>query len=327
MQQKLLDQMKEITEEEQKILEGRTQVERERYVMGEEFTIDSRKMLEQGQLIAVRKHTRFVHFPSHRHTYVEVIYVCQGKVVNIIGDKEVVVRAGEILFLNQYTHHEILPSGEDDLAINFMVLPEFFDVASKMIGKDNVMADFLVNILRHNQDKGEYLHFKVAGILQIQNLMENMIVSLINGEKRNDLINQTTMGLLFMHLVDSAQYIEMRVPNHYDNMLLMSSLNYIEQHYRTASLTELCSLLHQPMHALSKMIKAQTGYNFTELLLRKRLSKAIQLLCDTDLPVNDVIAAVGYENASYFHRTFKERYHMTPRAFREMYKREQVVPM
>ena len=68
MQQKLLDQMKEITEEEQKILEGRTQVERERYVVGEEFTIDSRKMLEQGQLIAVRKHTRFVHFPSHRHT-------------------------------------------------------------------------------------------------------------------------------------------------------------------------------------------------------------------------------------------------------------------
>lgn len=327
MQQELLEQMKEITEEERIILEGKSQIEKDRYVTGEEFTIDSRKMLEQDQLIAVRKHTRFVHFPSHRHNYVEVIYVCQGQIVNLIGDKEVVVRAGEILFLNQYTRHEILPSGKDDLAVNFIVLPEFFDVASTMIGKDNVMADFLVNILRQNQEKGEYLHFKVAGILQIQNLMENMIVSLINGEQQNDLINRTTMGLLFMHLVDSAQYIEMSVPNHYDNMLLMSSLNYIEQHYRTASLTELCAILHQPMHALSKMIKTQTGYNFTELLLRKRLNKAIQLLCETDLPVNDVIAAVGYENASYFHRTFKERYHMTPRTFRELYKREQVVPM
>ena len=117
MQQKLLDQMKEITEEEQKILEGRTQVERERYVTGEEFTIDSRKMLEQGQLIAVRKHTRFVHFPSHRHTYVEVIYVCQGKVVNIIGDKEVVVRAGEILFLHkkiyEYADHQDAQRGKN----------------------------------------------------------------------------------------------------------------------------------------------------------------------------------------------------------------------
>ena len=76
--------------------------------------------------------------------------------------------------------------------------------------------------------------------MQIQNLMENMIVSLLSGEKQNDLINQTTMGLLFMHLVDSAQYIEMRVPNHYDNMLLMSSLNYIEQHYRQSD-GALCS--------------------------------------------------------------------------------------
>ena len=40
-------------------------------------------------------------------------------------------------------------------------------------------------------------------------------------------------------------------------------------------------------------------------------------MCDTDLPISDIIAAVGYENNSYFHRVFKERYHMTPRVFRE----------
>ena len=39
-------------------------------------------------------------------------------------------------------------------------------------------------------------------------------------------------------------------------------------------------------------------------------------MCDTDLPISDIIAAVGYENNSYFHRVFKEHYHMTPRAFR-----------
>ena len=37
----------------------------------------------------------------------------------------------------------------------------------------------------------------------------------------------------------------------------------------------------------------------------------------TDLPISDIIAAGGYENNSYFHRVFKERYHMTPRVFRE----------
>ena len=55
------------------------------------------------------------------------------------------------------------------------------------------------------------------------------------------------------------------------------------------------------------------------------MNKATQLLCDTDLSVNDVIAAVGYENNSYFHRMFKERYDMTPRAFRILHRQDKAV--
>ena len=79
------------------------------------------------------------------------------------------------------------------------------------------------------------------------------------------------------------------------------------------------------MIVLSKIIKKTTGFNFKELLQRKRLNKAVELMCDTDLPISDIIAAVGYENNSYFHRVFKEHYHMTPRAFRvKNSKKEQV---
>ena len=102
----------------------------------------------------------------------------------------------------------------------------------------------------------------------------------------------------------------MRLPNQYENMISMTTLDYIEQKYRTATLTELCGRLHLPMHVLSKMIKKSTGFNFKELLQRKRLNKAVELMCETDLPVSDIIAAVGYENNSYFHRVFKEHYHM-----------------
>ena len=118
-------------------------------------------------------------------------------------------------------------------------------------------------------------------------------------------------------ITDSVQYVEMRVPNQYENMISMTTLDYIEQKYRTATLTELCEKLHLPMHVLSKMIKKSTGFNFKELLQRKRLNKSVELMCDTDLPISDIIAAVRYENNSYFHRVFKERYHMTPRVFRE----------
>lgn len=316
MQQALLDHLRKITEEEQRILDGASEVDQGLYTSGKDFTVDSAKMLEEGKLIAVRTHTRFVHFPSHRHNFIEVLYVCEGSLINIIGGKQVVIEAGELLFLNQFTRHEILPAGKNDIAINFMILPEFFDVAYTMAGSNNVLADFLVNVLRQNEEKGEYLHFRVAEVLQIQNLLENMIYSLVTGRGNQNRINQTTMGLIFLYLLDSVQCVEMRLPNQYENMISMTTLDYIEQKYRTATLTELCEMLHLPMHVLSKMIKKTTGFNFKELLQRKRLSKAVELMCDTDLPISDVIAAVGYENNSYFHRVFKERYHVTPRAFR-----------
>ena len=325
MQQALLEHLREITEEEQRILDGVAEVDKDLYTSGKDFTVDSAKMLKEGKLIAVRTHTRFVYFPSHRHNFIEVLYVCEGSLTNIIGEKQVVIRKGEILFLNQYTRHEILPAGENDIAINFMILPEFFDVAYTMAGSNNVLADFLVNVLRQNKEKGEYLHFKVADVLQIQNLLENMIYSLVTGKGDQSRINQTTMGLIFLYLLDSVQYAEMRVPNQYENMIAMTTLDYIEQQYKSATLTELCQQLHLPMHVLSKMIKKNTGFNFKELLQRKRLSKAVELMCETDLPISDIIAAVGYENGSYFHRVFRQRYHATPRAFREANRKNETV--
>ena len=131
--------------------------------------------------------------------------------------------------------------------------------------------------------------------------------------------------LIFLYLIDSVQYVQMRVPNQYENMISMTTLDYIEQKYRTTTLTELCEILHLPMHVLSKMIKKSTGFNFKELLQRKRLNKLVELMCDTDLPISDIIAAVGYENNSYFHRVFKERYHMTPRVFREKNRQQELV--
>ena len=66
-------------------------------------------------------------------------------------------------------------------------------------------------------------------MLQIQNLLENMIYSLVTGKGDQNRINQTTMGLIFLYLLESVQYAEMRLPNQYENMITMTTLDYIEQ--------------------------------------------------------------------------------------------------
>ena len=49
----------------------------------------------------------------------------------------------------------------------------------------------------------------------------------------------------------------------------------------------------------------------------ERMEKARAAIEGTSLPIGDVIRSVGYENESYFHREFKERYGVTPLTMRK----------
>ena len=64
MDRELLNRLKKVTDEEQKILDGDASVEKELYTSGEEFTVDSAKMLESGTLITVRTHNAFCAFSA-----------------------------------------------------------------------------------------------------------------------------------------------------------------------------------------------------------------------------------------------------------------------
>lgn len=96
----------------------------------------------------------------------------------------------------------------------------------------------------------------------------------------------------------------------------MAALRYIEENYKEASLTELARRENQSVYELSRLIKAQTGFTFKELLQLKRFNKAASLLAETRLPVTDIIEAVGYDNTSYFYRRFSQKYGMSPKKYR-----------
>ncbi len=315
MDAKLMETLRRITDEEQKILDGGASVDRSLYTGAKDFTIDSSRMLQKGKLIDVRPHTRFVHFPEHRHNFVEILFVCQGTSTQIINHSQtVVLEAGDFLFLNQYTSHEILPAGPDDIAVNFMVLPEFFDTAFQMVGKDNAISRFLVSTLCQDDGRGEYLHFKAAGLLTVQNLAENMIWSLVNKQPDQRRTNQFTMGLLLLELLNHIDTLDVNSQNR--SRTVMAILHYIEENYRDGSLSALAEELNQPVYALSKLIKSETGCTFKELLQQKRLRRAARLIRETDLPVSSIITAVGYDNTSFFYRVFRSEYGLTPKEYR-----------
>ena len=326
MKAEIYEQLKQITEEEAEILTGRNEVDRGRYMdlpLQSEaagtgsWGLDSKKLLDSGKLIQIRPHTRFIHFPRHTHNFVEVIYMCSGRTVHIVNGDKVVLQEGELLFLSQKAVQEIYPATETDVAVNFMILPEFFDQALYMIGaEDNLMRQFLVGCLRDTESSIAYLHFKVADVLPIQNLVENLIWTIMNNQQNKRSINQFTMGLLFLQLIHYTDKVEVG-KDHFDQQLMMSVYRYIEEHYKEGELAKLAAQQKVDLYWLSRRIKKLTGHTFTELLQKKRLNQVQFLLQNTNLPVADIGHAVGYDNLSYFHRIFRERFGMSPKQFRD----------
>ena len=158
MNAEVIRQLAVITEEEKAILAGQKDINKNIYTGKTELVIDCEKLLQKGKLIQIRPHTRFVHFPKHTHNYVEVIYMCKGTTTHIVDGNRVVLEEGDLLFLNQNAVQEILPAGEGDIAINLIILPEFFDAAYEMMGADdNLLRDFLVGSLREDTRSVSYL--------------------------------------------------------------------------------------------------------------------------------------------------------------------------
>ena len=312
IRKEILDKLIPITEEESEILHGKG-VDKSIYTTTGGNVIRSKKLLVDGKLIRVRKHTRFVHFPRHTHDYIEAVYMCAGKTTHIINGKRIELCEGEFLLLGQNATQEILPANENDIAVNFIIQPAFFDKTLEMLGAEETpIKNFLISSLFDSEYQG-YLHFKVANVLPVQNLIENLIWTLISDTPNKRNINQMTMGLLFMQLLNHTDKLS---HESLEDKAIVDIFRYIEENYKDGSLTDAAKLLHYDFYWLSHEIKNRTGKTYTEHLQEKRLSHAAFLLKNTSLSVEEIALAVGYENKSYFHRIFNAKYGTSPKKYK-----------
>ena len=312
IRQEILESLLPITDEERAILDGGRDIDKSIYTTGGGDVINSERLLDEGRIISVRKHTRFIRFPRHTHDYIEAVYMCAGKTVHIINGKGTVLGEGELLFLGRGASHEILPAGEGDIAVNFIIQPAFFDKTLELLGGERTPVKSLLISSLFDRESHGYLHFKVSGVLTIQNLVENLLWALLNGAPDDGAVNRVTMALLFMQLIDRSDTL---VYESREEEAILKVLRYIEDNYRDASLKSVANILHYDFYWLSHEIKNRTGKTYTEHLQEKRLSQAALLLSSTTLSVEEVALAVGYENKSYFHRIFTERFGSTPRKY------------
>ena len=322
MDSRILNYIEQITDEEKKILTT-NKIEKSLYTNDKNFTkVEANKVIEDGSLINIRPHTRFIDFPQHNHEFVEAIYVLKGNMVNIINDEEINMHKGDILFLNRNISHSIKATDKNDLAVNFFIKPNFFHESLLMIREDNIIKTFIINVLKNQEKCGQFLLFKTDGIIQIQNTLENLIFSLITNRKlkEND-INKKLIGILFLYLMQTDLQLQKNVKSNNETKFAKIIQDYIDTEYTTATLYEISDRLNMTIFQTSKLIKNEFGQTFKEMLQNKRFQMAEKLLIKTELSIYDIMLNIGYENSSYFHRKFKKIFSLSPAEYRRTYKK------
>ena len=106
-----------------------------------------------------------------------------------------------------------------------------------------------------------------------------------------------------------------------DEKFISSLMNEIEKgipnpEFNISSLEKEMGMSHANFYRKITSLKSQSG---KEILQDMRMKRAKQLLTDTkDIRVSDVAYMVGFTNAKYFGKCFKEKYNITPSEFKNM---------
>lgn len=102
--------------------------------------------------------------------------------------------------------------------------------------------------------------------------------------------------------------------------IVINPVSYIKENFtsKDLSLNSLSEELFTSQSYLAKIIKQQTGSNFTDYLNKLRIDMAIKFLMNKDIhySIKDISDMVGYNSQHYFSRAFKNYMGLSPSQYR-----------
>ncbi len=100
--------------------------------------------------------------------------------------------------------------------------------------------------------------------------------------------------------------------------LVQSALAMIKEYFNQGiSLGEIAQELNVTEAYLSTQLKKETGQYFTEIVKNYRIPMAKRLLISTSMKLTDIAEQVGYSDAKYMSKVFKEEVGMLPAEYRK----------
>jgi DNA-binding response OmpR family regulator len=111
-----------------------------------------------------------------------------------------------------------------------------------------------------------------------------------------------------------------------DEVLLQAGIALIRQHlHESLTVEEIATRLGSYEKKLSAVFRQRTGLTVFAYLREERLKTARRWLADTDTSVLDIADQLGFQNAGNFATAFRERFGLTPTAYRKSVRAGQFV--
>jgi len=263
---------------------------------------------------------------KHRHEYVQIIYICRGKLKHVINNNIFDVYKGDIFVIPPYVPHNFINEYNEKFEIiEFEFIPEFIHENFSSNSMTDSFFDFAYLepfLVSENKIKPR-LNLTGAAQLETENILSEIIREYETEESNFELVIKALLLKLLVLVGREFKKDLTQVESH--NLIdrhraaLNSAIMYINNNYKNnLSIYETARIAMLSQSYFGYLFKQMTQKSFIEYINGLRISKAVELLkTRKDMRVIDICYEVGFNNINHFNRIFRQETGTSPMVVRK----------
>lgn len=256
-----------------------------------------------------------IHEPFHRQDFFFINYAYKNS-YQALSEKYnnlITVHENECYIGQPYSGYALrADSSEEAIIIGVLIRKSsFFREYLPTIYTDNEFFRFFV-APQKNKFSDEYIHLPVNKKYAIRSILEMMAVEYADKREDTQRVLKSMLQTLFLEI--ARDYRSQKSRKERKN-LAEQIIDYMDDHSDAITLKDLAEHFSYHPNYISMLLHKKTGRKFTEILLEKRMERAVLVMKNTSLSIEEIAALLGYSNHSNFYKAFKGYYQMTPREY------------
>ncbi len=245
----------------------------------------------------------------HSHGRIEIMYVAGGKCSIEVIQNEFLLTAGDMILIDAGISHRIKM---DDERCRMMNLEFMFEKTvakpdmGELLGDGFLASDFF-------RDKKEFAVFSDGA--DIYPYISTILSELSSkGDERLVQLQAAQILIKTAHLYDKKS----RMPKAKHIVYINKAIDYIKLNYHEEIMAEdVAKASGMNKNYLQRKFREHTGYTIANYINRERITKAKQLLENTDIPIADLCLYVGINSRQYFTALFSKLEGISPQKYRK----------